>query len=92
MESTPFDTHTKSTGGSIVVDTIEVDFDALRQLNAEINLTPSPDEFTRNQYAEANHMTRDQARGILSHAIQDGKVSTRKLRNTVYYKRIDSIR
>jgi hypothetical protein len=60
----------------------------LRRLNETLNPTPKPGEFTAYQYAEANHMTYDRAKGILNRAIRDKKITRRMIGGKMYYTAI----
>jgi hypothetical protein len=61
----------------------------LQELNAELNPTPNPDEFTAYQYAEANQMTYDKAKGILNRAIRDKKITRRTIGGKMYYTKVE---
>lgn len=61
---------------------------ALRQLNEELNSSPSKDEFTINQFAEANGFTRGKVRGILNQGVKDGKLTMRKIGQLLYFRKV----
>ena len=50
----------------------------LRKLNAELNPGRQPGEFTCMEYAKANGMTRDVARGVLSRGLKAGRLTSPK--------------
>lgn len=62
----------------------------LQNLNLELNPSPEPDEFSINQYAGANALTREKARGILDRGVREKKLTVRKIGNHSYYSRVET--
>jgi hypothetical protein len=72
------------------MDTIAVDFDALRRLNNELCPPRQPGEFTILEFAQAQDppMTRGRARVIIERGIHEGTLTRRVYDANYLYKRV----
>jgi hypothetical protein len=60
----------------------------LRRLDDALNPTPAPGEFTALQYAAANGITYDVAKGRLHRGVKSGVLTSRLIGRQIYYRQV----